>query len=259
MESLFQAPRVTICVLTSGNYPDLIKRALTSILESTDRELFHLVVGANAVSADSASYLENLLARGSLDHLVRSENNLGKCPMMRRMFQHVQSEFVWWFDDDSYIIEKAALSERLRVAEASPPELVMWGERYCAENSVTFCHDDPVAFVRSAAWYRGLPPPFWKPGGKGEFNYDWRQSGDGRWIFLTGGGWFARFAALQALDWPDPRLRTFGEDVFLGEAIRQQGWQIQHIGKAGVEINAAPRRWSTDEERKLGGQPQPRV
>jgi GT2 family glycosyltransferase len=164
--------------------------------------------------------------------------------MMRRMFLDVRSEFLWWFDDDSFVTSPTALSERLCVAQKTSPDIVMWGEQYMCEHRVSFCDGDPTDFVRSATWYRGLTPPSWEPGGKGEFNFDQRGGGDGRWIFLTGGNWFIRCTALAALDWPDPRLVTFGEDVFLGEAIRQHGWRIQHIGKLGVETNCAPRRWN---------------
>jgi len=251
MTPLPDEPPVAICVLTFGAHPALAKRVLESISQYVPRSLYRLVVGANAVGEETGHYLQTLREREKIDHLIRSEANLNKCPMMRQMFQYVRSEFVWWFDDDSYVTSTDALPCRLRIARSAPRHVVMWGERFMCEHSVTFCHEDPVAFVRSAPWYQGLPPPFWEPGGKGEFNFNGRGTGDGRWFFLTGGGWFIRSAALKALEWPDPRLSMFGEDVFLGEAIRQQGWQIEHIGNLGVEVNSAPRRWIPD-ERRLG-------
>ena len=51
-----------------------------------------------------------------------------------------------------------------------------------------------------------------------------------------------RTTAVRALDWPDPRLVKMGDDTFLGEAIRQQGWEIMDNGSPGVAINTAPRR-----------------
>jgi hypothetical protein len=239
---------VTICVLTHGDHAPLVKRALNSIIEHTERAQYTLVAGANAVADPTREYLEELRTAGHVDTLVMSEFNLGKCPMMRRMFEHVQSEFVWWFDDDSYVTEPGALETRLRIARSAHPRVVMWGERYLCNATCTFFHGDPVPFVRSAPWYRGLTPPFWEPGGKGEFDFNGEGTGNGQWVFLTGGGWFARFAALRAMDWPDPRISTFGEDVLTGEAIRQQGWEIQHIGQAGVELSAAERRWNQNED-----------
>jgi hypothetical protein len=38
------------------------------------------------------------------------------------------------------------------------------------------------------------------------------------------------------------------DDVFLGEAIRQQGWEFQDIGSLGVEINTEPRRGDGEDQ-----------
>jgi GT2 family glycosyltransferase len=182
--------------------------------------------------------------QGILDRLIISSINLGKNPMMRRLFEDIRTDFVWWFDDDSFVTEADALPARLEIAAQADPLTVMWGQVYYCDHREAFWDGDPVAFVRSAPWYRGLPPPFWEVGGKGELDYNGQGTGDGRWFFLVGGGWFARHWALRQLDWPDRRLFVLGEDVFLGEAVRQQGWAIQDIGERGVTLNAAPRRWT---------------
>ena len=51
-----------------------------------------------------------------------------------------------------------------------------------------------------------------------------------------------RTRALRQLDWPDRRLIKEGDDVFLGEAIRQQGWDFCNTGMMGVAVNKAKRR-----------------
>jgi hypothetical protein len=102
--------------------------------------------------------------------------------------------------------------------------------------------DNVLEFVRTAPWYRGLPPPSWRVGGKGELNFEGRGTGDGRWPFILGGCWLARMQALRSIDWPDRRLVKMGEDVLLGEAFRQQGWTVQHIGIPGVALDTEPRR-----------------
>jgi GT2 family glycosyltransferase len=97
--------------------------------------------------------------------------------------------------------------------------------------------DHPLEFIRSASWYRGLPPPSWRPDGKGEFNFDGLGIGDGRCVYILGGCFMIRTAALRQIDWPDRRLSFLGEDVFLGEAIRQQGWTMGNIGMLGVAVD----------------------
>ena len=72
-------------------------------------------------------------------------------------------------------------------------------------------------------------------------NYRNTGKGDGRWIFIVGGCWWIRTSAIRELDWPDPRLAKEGDDVYLGEAIRQQGWEMAHV-EAAVGINQSLRR-----------------
>lgn len=237
------APSVTICVLTYGDFPGLARQVIQSIQRHCTRSDYRLVVGANAVGEATRVYLENLKAAGELDHLILSPVNVNKCPMMRRMFEHVTTEYIWWFDDDSYVAAPGALAQWLRAAQAAPESRMMWGEMYRCNTAADFTDlEDVIGFVRRAPWYRGLPPPSWRPGGKGEFDFQNRNCGDGRWDFIVGGCWLIRTSAVRALDWPDPRLIKLGDDVFLGEAIRQQGWSLGNIGRPGVAINTEARR-----------------
>ncbi len=236
-------PGVTICVLTYGDYPRLARRAIESIQTFCPRSQYRLVVGANAVCEETGAYLEALTAAGEVDQLIRSPTNVNKCPMMRRMFEVVNTGFIWWFDDDSYVTAPDALSRWLGAARAAPESTAMWGELYQCNSPANFTDlEDVVAFVRGASWYRGLPPPSWHAGGKGEFNFENQSCGDGRWDFIVGGCWLIRISAVRALDWPDRRLVKLGDDVLLGEAIRQQGWELGNIGRPGVAINTESRR-----------------
>jgi GT2 family glycosyltransferase len=234
-----------VCVLLYGDYLPLAERVISSISAHCPRQDYSLIVGANAVTSETLRLLEFHQEKGTIDRLVVSETNLNKCPMMRLMFEEVESEFIWWFDDDSYITESSALSSWLRRAQASPESTVMWGQLASCDHRENFTYlKDPVGFVREAAWYASLPPPSWRPGGKGEFNHDNKGTGDGRWFFITGGCWMIRSSAVRALDWPDRRLVKMGDDVFLGEAIRQQGWQLENLGTFGVTISTERRRGS---------------
>src|SRR5262245_3619448 len=237
-------PKVTICVLTYGDYPDLARRAIESVRRYCARSQYQLIVGGNALGGQTLHYLEDLHVRGHIDELILSPVNLNQCPMMRRMFPLAQSEFIWWFDDDSYITEPDALDRWLESARRAPERTVMWGPLFLCNHRLAFAPDldDVVAFVRGADWYRGLPPPSWRPGGKGEFNFQGNGTGDGRWFFIPGGCWLMRTSAIRDLDWPDRRLIKMGNDVLLGEAIRQQGWELENIGSPGVAINTEERR-----------------
>ncbi len=242
-----QPPLVTICVLTYGDYLRLARRCIESIRRYFDRRRYRLFVGANAVGVQTAGYLKALLGEGHVDHVHFSRRNLNKCPMMRRLFALVDTEFIWWFDDDSYVTGPGTLERHLRIARRSPPTTVMWGQEAECNHPSTFINmteRDVVQFVRRAPWYGGLTPPSWAPGGKGEFNYRGQGQGDPRWQFILGGCWLIRTAAVRALDWPDRRLAKLGDDVLLGEALRQQGWQSGNTRMEGVAINKAGRRGS---------------
>jgi GT2 family glycosyltransferase len=236
---------LTICVLTYGEYCDLVRRCIDSIAGNTDRALYRLVVGANAIGQETENYLSTLEKAGAIDRVHRSRRNLNKNPMMRRMFHDIDTPLVCWFDDDSYVLEEGALERLVDRAKRSDHRTVMWGRQALCNHPSTFIDIDNVeAFVRSADWYRGLTPPGRAPGGKGEFNFKGRGTGNPQWDFLTGGFWLMRTSAIRALDWPDRRLVKLGDDVLLGEALRQCGWSFENTAELGVAVNQAPRRGS---------------
>ncbi len=238
-----RSKRVTICVLTYGEYPELARRALSSIFKHCRREEYDLVVGANEPCAATERLLRESKAMGHIDRLIVSAVNLNKNPMMRRMFRGITTEFIWWLDDDSHLTDRRALARRLAAADAASPQVAMWGSVGFSDSTRIFTHlKRPLEFVRTAKWYRGLPPPAWRPGGKGEFDFMGHNAGDGRWFFVPGGDFFIRTSAVRKLDWPDRRLVKNGEDVFLGEAVRQQGWELGEIHPLGVKVGDAPRR-----------------
>lgn len=219
--------------------------------------MYRLIIGANAVGNRTQTYLEQLVKQRAIDRLHMSTVNINKCPMMRRMFQDVTTDLVWWFDDDSFIIEPNTLERWLELMRHAPAKVVQWGHQFFFGHEDDFSYGaDVVSFVKSAHWYRGKEPPSWQPGGKAEFDFEGRGTGDGRWFFVTGGCWMIRTAAIRALDWPDSRLIKRNDDVFLGEAIRQQGWEVEDIGPLGVAINTAPRRGGGEDQTALPAQPQ---
>lgn len=241
-------PAVTICVLTYGDHPGLARRSLGSIFRHIPPSTFSLLVGANAVGPRTERYLRDLKARQQLNGLIISKTNLHKCPMMRRLLARVKTEWVWWFDDDAFLRDPEVAARWLHAANTAPPEVAMLGAEAVCEDARTFFRkgEDPVQFTRSAKWYNRLPPPSWRPGGKGEFNFEGRNLGDGRWHFITGFCWLARVRVLRQLDWPDPRLLRVGDDVLLGEALRQHDYRWLNLGLDGLGGHRHPRRGDPD-------------
>jgi GT2 family glycosyltransferase len=236
-------PKVAICALTYGSYSHLAEKCLKSIVTNCNKDYYALIVGANEVDKATYRYLKKLYEEKQIDELYISPENINKCGMMRIMFRDIQSEYIWWFDDDSYIIDNNALSERLKIAESAPENTAIWGHMFYFGNETDFSYGTDVSgFVKMAPWYERKEPPSWNPGGKGEVNFEGKGTGDGRWFFITGGNWFIRAKAIKDLGWPDTRLIKRNDDVFLCEALRQKGLDMQDIGPLGVAINTEPRR-----------------
>jgi hypothetical protein len=243
MSSAHHVPAVTICLLTFGQYCTLARQALDSFRQHLVRADYRLVVGANAVGLETSRLLAERQDSGEIDRLIVSPSNMSKCPMMRRMFEGIDTEFIWWFDDDSFVTESGALDRWLAAARQADDSTMIWGRQASCGHPASFAEmTDALDFVRRAPWYRGLPPPSWRVGGGGEFNFEGLEQGNGRWMFILGGCFLVRTAAVRALDWPDPRLRRTGDDVFLGEAIRQQGWRQANLAPLGVAIDTKPTR-----------------
>ena len=221
----------TIATVTFGDYAATIERCLASIRQHCPRGRYRIVVGANGVSDRSRGFLLDARRQGAIDRLHDSPLNLGKAQLMRRMLADIDTPYIWWLDDDAQVREPLALERRLEFADAAPPDVVIWGERWFHRNTDGWgMAPDMYAFIRAASWYRGRPLPG-EPGGPAV------------WEFITGGCWLARMSALRAIDWPDPRIVQLhtGDDVLMGTAILQQGWQQVDIGALGVSPGHEPR------------------
>jgi hypothetical protein len=220
----FSTP-VTICVLCYGDFPSLAERVLESLLRHTPAEAMSLRIGLNAISAATSKVIDRLLPRLPVELVVRSEVNLYKLPMMRRLFYDIPLRTPWtiWFDDDSFVSRGDWLT-MLGFESSLQPEVDMWGQKL-------FVRADQVhrQFIQNAPWYRGeelLPDD---------------QPARYRLNFIAGGYWAIRTACLHHLNWPEDRLVQFGDDYVLGEAMRQNGFSLGGAF-SGVVVNDSERR-----------------
>lgn len=209
---------VTVCILAYGDYPHLLARCLQSVILNCPREKVEVFVGFNAPSHATDVVAADYLAKGHIDRVFRSELNRNKCPAMRDMFAEVVTPFIWWFDDDSHIVEPSAFYRWMDAAYGLSPMCGAWGHVFYIGES-----DYLKNQCRSAPWYRGVP--FEK-----------------NWWFPTGGCWMARADIVHGLGWPHVGLIKRQDDVLFGEALRQNGFSIRDIGPSGVKISDHDRR-----------------
>jgi hypothetical protein len=231
--------RFTACVLLYGDHPDLARRVLTPLLPLREAGRIALRVGANAVGQETARFLidNGLIVEGSADDrdTCWDPHNGGKYPMMRRMLYRgphaVATDYVMWFDDDSFFRPEAPADLVEYLAGVMDQGYDLLGIRY----HQTFLPGQ-ADWVKAQPWYAGVP-----------FYTDMRGRACSR--FAQGGWWCARAATLARWDYPWPALHHNGGDVMLGELAHQQGWRVEwqrppvaaNADAAGRE-SEAPRR-----------------
>ena len=217
--------RVTVCVLCYGDHPDLARRSIGSILHHTDQDAFNLRIGLNAGGVRTEEFVDEVVARFPETLVVRSGQNIFKAPMLGRLIGEPAPATPWtvWFDDDSFV-RRSDWLPLLRNQIALHPSVDMWGSVHLVR-----CGQDLQEFVDQSAWYRGLP-----------FVID-QKTGDPVIRFAVGGYWAIKTEWFHRLKWPDARIRQYGEDYMLGEALRQNGGAVGDF-LSGIAINRAVRR-----------------
>lgn len=241
--------QLSVCVLCYGDYGDLARRCLESIWAADGWPYIRDVrIGLNAVGLPTRTYVAGLRAPVPVLRYV-PERNVGKYPLMRRMFYGDQppAEYVMWFDDDSYLTTPTpawwqTVLTQLRTADLLGSMRAPWmppGRLYSVP-----LRPGQVDGIKLQPWYTGREP--------GQLQIGSRHGGHHRVYFCTGGWWVARTAFLRQWDYPFPCLHHNGGDSILGELWHQQGYRYQHF-QQGVAINAdvhgqeskAPRRGLT--------------
>ncbi len=248
--------RATVCVLTYGDYLVYYRRCLESVLAHVPKGAVELRLGFNSAPVSFHYALGRLCPedrpprRASLPDGMerfewagpegmpvsawRSPANLYKEPMARWMFHDapLESEYVVWFDDDSYVEagwwEALLLLLERRVDYVGQP----WWVNYLPGQA---------EMIQAQPWYRGAP-------------FELREGRPGV-HFMTGGFLAVRTACLREANFPDTAsrwkgrgLQQYGGDTLLGEVARQLSWsQAAHHAfvHVNVDLNGkhpAPRR-----------------
>jgi hypothetical protein len=191
-------------------------------------------VGMNEVCDQTKAYVES--NSDAINLLVESNPQVYKYPMMKRLFNEkpVTSDFIMWFDDDSYVKESDvglwldSVDREMRLCD-------MLGSVYVIPYG-----NDQKSWCKTQPWYTGKPLSD-KPS------------------FATGGWWCIRSEVIKRFNWPIPELKHCGGDVALGVLLDQNNLKLRHF-KTGVAINAdssgkesaAPRRGASRTEKPVG-------
>lgn len=224
--------KMTVLVLCYGDYLDLHMRCLKSIVSTVPPEQLDLRVGANACCEASLNYLATL----PITKLYRHDDNAYKYPVMREMLYDpelpITTNYVTWFDDDSYVVSPQWLRRLSESIVSNHPH----GSRLFG---IRFVHElrtpKQASWFREVSWFRNRP-------------WQLRNGADapnGNYIpFVSGGFWALSKECLAAKVLPDRRLKHNGGDITIGAQVHQMGFKIKDFnrGKVFVHSSGAPRR-----------------
>jgi hypothetical protein len=149
--------KFTVFVLCYGEYPELARSCLGSILGTLPIERLDLRVGLNAVCDETRAYVKSL----PTTKIYEDASNAGKYVIMRRMFHDpacpITTTHLVWLDDDVRIVNGAIWQ---RLAEAIAVNHSYGARLY----GLVMLHDiaeiaraggDPTRWFREATWWRG--------------------------------------------------------------------------------------------------------
>lgn len=256
------------------SYTEMHQRAVRSIIDNTRSDTYELRIGCNQVHPDTTEWLEDYAEEHSNLKAFSERVNIGKEPMMRRLFANdsrdtptilgkspaavqdqivrddyllrgnpchiplvswkwhsvpidLKTEWLVWLDDDAYIVDPNWLYRLDELIGNLPQETACIGYEYSWGVDLR-----QLSWMTGRKWWSGqlLPPTRLNDG----IMFETR--------FCTGAFWAIRTSVLKELNWPDPGLQQTNDDALLGEALRQQGYNILGLKEKPVVIEDVKRR-----------------
>ena len=148
--------KMTICVLLYGDYPDMHRACIGSILKSTSLERRQLRVVTNQLCMPIRAWLDDLAAEGHLQTLIHNDDNQKKYPAMRQLFwdpvNPINTKWIVWFDDDSIANKDPQWYPNLahKIINEYPKKARMVGDlRFWTFNPTQ------LAWAKSRPWWKG--------------------------------------------------------------------------------------------------------
>lgn len=226
--------KMTMFVLLYGNYPEMHRKCLNSILATTPPEKVELRVGSNELCQATLDLVEKISSSGRIVKHYRHVDNRKKYPVQREMWYDetcpVSTKWLIWFDDDTICDRRQDWLLDLCNMIVKYPEAAMIGPHQYVSLS-----PGQIQWVKSADWYRGRP--LQDKTGKESPN------GNKAW-FCTGSCFAVKTDAVKKSNIPDIRLGHNGGDWANGAALWQNGFECKDwtSKKQVVNWSATPRR-----------------
>ena len=228
--------RVTICVLLYGDYFDLHRKCINSILSTVPLNRMQLRVAGNEICQDTQQYLARLKAEDRIYKTYIDPLNIKKYPAMRKMFHDqedpITDKYVVWFDDDTIADKDTQWFTKLCITIGKNHKD---NYRYYGAKFIWNLTPTQLTWVKDRPWYRGKS--FQMKNGLEAPNAN-------KVVFATGGFWAAEMAAIRAADVPDAQIGHNGGDYMVGEQLWQHGANLKdwNHNKMFVHTSSVKRR-----------------
>jgi hypothetical protein len=228
--------KFTIFVLLYGDYPDMHKVCLDSLLQTVPAHLVDLRIGSNDLCDKTLQYLDDIERTGRTFIHYRNHDNKRKYPVMRDMFHDesnpIDTNYLIWLDDDTVCNRAGDWLERLADSIISNHDdgYRMYGPIYTWS-----IRKSQMDWIKGADWYSGRP--FRNKRGR-------PAAGANKIHFATGSFWALETAAMRSCGIPDSRIGHNGGDYMIGEQLYQGGYKLKAFSsrKQVVNWSAFPRR-----------------
>tara|TARA_Y100001938_G_scaffold150895_1_gene244219 strand:+ start:667 stop:2610 length:1944 start_codon:yes stop_codon:yes gene_type:complete len=228
--------KFTICLLLYGDFPDMHKLCLDSLLHTVPAHLVDLRIGSNELCERTLKYLDVLEKEGRPFTHYRNEDNKKKYPVMRDMFYDeenpINTNYLIWFDDDTICNRDDNWLARLAemIIDNHDDGFRMYGPRYTWN-----IRNSQMDWIKNASWYHGRP----FRDGRGNPSHNATKI-----HFATGSFWALSTEAMRECNIPDPRIGHNGGDYMIGEQLYQGGYKLKSFSgrKQIVNWSAFPRR-----------------
>lgn len=218
-----------VLVCCYGNYHDIAKRCLDSVVDLSSQSL-NIHVGLNECGINTKNYCRNLLDNSKITTLIDSRINLNKDPMMRKLIDCVNSEYFLWLDDDSYITEK---DWDLKIGDhISNNDFDISGFPHIS-NRLNWPYNDPpyYNYLKERPWFNNVI-----------------QENEESCVFPVGGCWIANAEYLRKYNFPDrgmfERWHQHRDDMLMGDMMKETNakWSTLFGWENIFMVNKASRR-----------------
>jgi ADP-heptose:LPS heptosyltransferase len=239
--------KATICLLMYGDYPDMHKSCLGSILASTAPNRREIRVVTNQLCLDTRAWLDMLKGEDKLHTLIHNDDNRKKYPAMRQLFHDpenpITTNWIIWFDDDSIANRDPQWYRNLmiKIVNEYPRRGRMVGDlRFFT------LHPAQIEWAKTRSWWHGRSLQTKKK----------MEAPNGNNIFFAAGGfWALETAAMREAQIPDPDIGHNGGDYIVGLQLWQQGYRTAawNTKKSHVYTSSVGRRGLSEVHTGMNG------